>query len=108
MDKNSKGVNIKWKEHISQVKEKIKTHMALELEWKQKAEEKFYLDAVLKEEKYYLLNRPHMWSFIYMKKEFRIKKNEEFSRIISLAKFKNEYEEYCEWYSITMQLINEE
>lgn len=27
---------------------------------------------------------------------------------ISLAKFKNEYEEYCEWYSITMQLINEE
>lgn len=43
-------------------------------------------DAAPKEEKFYQLKRPRMWPLFFMKKDLRIKKNEEFSRIISKNK----------------------
>ncbi len=52
-------------------------------------EERFYQDVVLKAERYCLLNpdlKPHNVAFVFMKKKFRIRKNEEFSKIISQNK----------------------
>ena len=45
------------------------------------------LAVVLKVEKYYQLNKATQCGLLFMKKEYRIKKNEEFSRIISLNKY---------------------
>ena len=56
----------KWqqRERINQVREKIKIHMVLEPVWQQRVDVRFYLDVVLRVERYYLLNKVSKETFL--------------------------------------------